>query len=98
MPLPSAHRRRLALALSTVLAVGTGLAACASDPGTPAQQRAARVEARIAASFSRSQTDCIMKVLDTPTIKALDAAEGELPDDSEALRIYSNALVACAAG
>jgi len=86
--------RRLALGL--VLLAITGAAACTSEPKDPAELRKDRVEARIEDTFSRSQASCIMDVLDEPTIKALDRTS-ELPADSEALRIYSNAVVACTA-
>jgi hypothetical protein len=89
--------RRLGLAMVPLIAVGSLLSACTSEPKTPEEQRKARVEARIAESFSRSQTGCIMKVLDDDTIEALDKG-ADLPADSEALRIYTNALVACAGG
>lgn len=72
------------------------LAGCTSDPPSPAEQRQDRVQVRIEATFSRSQADCIMKVLDGPTIAALDRTS-KLPADSEAMRIYSNAVVACTA-
>ena len=76
----------------TLVLVLTG---CASEPKDPAELREERVQQRIEDSFSRSQASCIMKVLDAPTIKALDN-EGDLEADSEAMRIYSNAVVACA--
>lgn len=91
------RNHRVAVVVASLLAVGSLLSACTSEPKTPEEQRKERVEARIAESFSRSQTVCIMKVLDDDTIEALDLGE-ELPADSEALRIYTNALVACAAG
>jgi hypothetical protein len=71
------------------------VAGCSSEPQDPAQLRKERVQARIEASFSRSQARCIMKVLDGPTITALTKTTA-LPADSEALRIYSNAVIACA--
>lgn len=85
-----------ALGVAALVAIAS-LAGCSSDPKTPAEQREARVRERIEASFSRSQTTCIMKVLDPATIKALDR-DATLKADSEALRIYSNAVVACAGG
>ncbi len=87
-------RRFATLGLGLLLAVS--VAACASEPKDPAELRKERVEARIADTFSRSQANCIMEVLDAPTIKALDRAT-RLPADSEAMRIYSNAVVACTA-
>jgi hypothetical protein len=81
-----------ALGLALVFAV----AACSSEPEDPATLRKERVEARIESTFSRSQAACIMKVLDGPTIAALDKTS-TLPADSEALRIYSNAVVICTA-
>jgi len=86
--------RAAAAGLALVLAVTA--ASCSSDPKDPATLRKERVEARIDATFSRSQTACIMKVLDGPTIAALDTTSS-LPARSEALRIYSNAVVACTA-
>ena len=91
------HRRRSVPAAALAVLVVLGASGCTSDPKTPAEQREDRVRARIEASFSRSQATCIMKVLDAPTIAALDR-DGSLPADSEALRIYSNAVVACAGG
>ena len=88
------RRRRAAIALVAVFA--TMVAGCTSDPASPAEQRKDRVQARIESTFSRSQASCIMKVLDGPTIAALDRTS-ELPADSEAMRIYSNAVVACTA-
>jgi hypothetical protein len=90
----TAPRRLAALGLATCLSLAA--AACTSDPKDPAEQRKDRVQARIEDTFSRSQAICIMKVLDGPTIAALDKTS-TLPDDSEALRIYSNAVVACTA-
>ncbi|HWJ97715.1 MAG TPA: hypothetical protein VNQ33_06105 [Acidimicrobiales bacterium] len=87
--------RRLA-AFGLVVALAASAAACTSDPKDPAQVREERVQARIASTFSRSQATCIMKVLDAPTIAALDKTTA-LPAGSEALRIYSNAVVACTA-
>ena len=86
--------RAVALGLALVLSASTS--ACTSEPQDPAEQRKDRVEARIDATFSRTQASCIMDVLDAPTIKALDRTT-ELPADSEAMRIYSNAVVACTA-
>ena len=77
--------------------LAAALAGCTSDPKTPAQQREARVRERVAASFSRSQTTCIMGVLDPATLIALDR-DATLKANSEALRIYSNAVVACVGG
>lgn len=79
-----------------LMAIASGFTGCASEPKTPAEVREERVTARITDTFSRSQATCIMKVLDDPTIKALDRSAA-LPSDSEALRIYSNAVVACTA-
>jgi hypothetical protein len=87
-------RRVVALALAAALVAGAG--ACTSEPKDPAEQRRDRVQARIEDTFSRTQAACIMDVLDAPTIKALDETT-TLADDSEALRIYSNAVVACTA-
>lgn len=89
----SAHRLAV---LGLAAALATSAAACASEPKDPAQQREERVQARIESTFSRSQATCIMKVLDAPTIEALDAT-ASVPADSEAMRIYSNAVVACTA-
>jgi hypothetical protein len=86
--------RLAAVGLAVVLA--TGAAACTSEPKDPAEQRKERVQARIEDTFSRTQAACIMDVLDAPTIAALDK-EAALPADSEPLRIYSNAVVACTA-
>lgn len=88
--------RRAVAAIGLLLALSTSALGCTSDPKSPAEQRRERVQARIEATFSRSQAACIMKVLDTPTIAALDRTS-ELPADSEAMRIYSNAVVACTA-
>ncbi len=88
--------RSVALTLGLAFALGASASACTSEPKDPAELRKDRVEARIDATFSRSQASCIMDVLDAPTIKALDRTT-ELPADSEALRIYSNAVVACTA-
>ena len=88
-------RRRAAALVLAAAATGASLAGCASEPTDPAELREQRVQARIEDSFSRSQADCIMQVLDAPTIKALDRST-KLPADSEAMRIYSNAVVACA--
>lgn len=90
-------RRRAAVRVAAVSLALVALGACSGKSQTPAERREARVRARIERSFSRSQTTCIMKVLDPPTIAALDRLT-TLPKDSEALRIYSNALVACAGG
>lgn len=87
-------RRAAVVALASVVAL-LGPVACSSEPKDPAQIREERVQARIDDSFSRSQARCIMKVLDAPTIAALNK-ESALPADSEALRIYSNAVIACA--
>ncbi|MCU1371456.1 MAG: hypothetical protein JWO77_2650 [Ilumatobacteraceae bacterium] len=89
-------RRGSALGLAVILAASASAAGCSSEPKDPATQREERVEARIESTFSRSQAACIMKVLDGPTIAALDRSS-TLPADSEALRIYSNAVVACTA-
>ncbi|WP_421119447.1 hypothetical protein ACE2AJ_19145 [Aquihabitans daechungensis] len=89
-------RRRVVAALGLVLLGSTCTAACTSEPKDPVEQRKDRVEARIEDTFSRSQASCIMDVLDEPTIEALDR-DAELPADSEAMRIYSNAVVACTA-
>ena len=88
-------RRRTRVAVVTLAVSVLAVAGCASEPTDPAQQREDRVKARIEDSFSRSQADCIMQVLDAPTIKALDRTAA-LDADSEAMRIYSNAVVACA--
>ena len=92
-----ATRRSVRRALAATVVAAVALAGCGSDPKTPAEQREARVRDRIESSFSRSQATCIMKVLDAPTFAALDRGKA-LPADSEALRLYSNAVVACAAG
>jgi hypothetical protein len=91
-----ASRRLGAASLALAIALTTATAACTSEPKDPAEQRRARVQARIEDTFSRSQADCIMDVLDEPTIRALDETT-PLPEGSEALRIYSNAVVACTA-
>lgn len=88
--------RSRSLALGLALTLSVAAAACASEPKDPAEQRKDRVQARIEDTFSRTQAACIMKVLDAPTIAALDRAS-TLDADSEALRIYSNAVVACTA-
>ncbi len=88
-------RRALAAASLMVVLAATAVG-CSSDPKSPAEQREDRVQARIESTFSRSQAACIMKVLDAPTIAALDRTS-KLPADSEAMRIYSNAVVACTA-
>jgi hypothetical protein len=89
-------RSRRVTAVGLVLLLGASTAACTSEPKDPAEQRKARVEARIEDTFSRSQANCIMKVLDGPTIQALDRT-AKLRADSEAMRIYSNAVIACTA-
>lgn len=83
-------------ALAVAVALGVALASCASEPKSPAEQRTERVRARIEATFSRSQATCIMKVLDAPTLAALDRTAA-IDDGSEAMRIYTNAVVACTA-
>ena len=88
-------RTRRGLLAALALAVAT-TAACSSEPKAPAEQREDRVRARIEETFSRSQATCIMDVLDAPTIRALDRS-GALPADGEAMRIYSNAVIACTA-
>jgi len=88
-------RRLAALGLAAAL-TATAATSCASDPKDPAEQRQDRVQARIEATFSRSQAACIMDVLDAPTIRALDKTTA-VAADSEAMRIYSNAVVACTA-
>jgi hypothetical protein len=89
-------RSRAAAALGLLLVASTFTAACTSEPKDPVEQRKDRVEARIEDTFSRSQANCIMDVLDEPTIRALDRTT-KLPADGEAMRIYSNAVVACTA-
>ncbi len=89
-------RRRPLAALGLGVLLVASAAACASEPQDPAELRKERVEARIEAIFSRSQARCIMGVLDEPTIAALDRTS-DLEAPSEALRIYSNAVVACTA-
>ena len=89
-------RARRGLLAALALAVATTAAACSSEPKDPAEQREDRVRARIEETFSRSQATCIMDVLDEPTNRALDRS-GALPDDGEAMRIYTNAVVACTA-
>ncbi|MGN6693911.1 MAG: hypothetical protein ACTHN0_07005, partial [Aquihabitans sp.] len=64
------RRRLVALGLAATVAVS--VASCSSEPKDPVQQREDRVRARIEDTFSRSQATCIMKVLDAPTIAALD--------------------------
>ncbi|HWJ63247.1 MAG TPA: hypothetical protein VNS19_14855 [Acidimicrobiales bacterium] len=88
-------RHRLA-ALALALVLGASAAACSSEPKDPAEVRKTRVQDRIEDTFSRSQAACIMDVLDGPTIAALDK-DGTVPADSEAMRIYTNAVVACTA-
>ena len=90
-----APRTRRGLLAALALAVAT-TAACSSEPKAPAEQREDRVRARIEETFSRSQATCIMDVLDEPTIRALDRS-GALTADGEAMRIYTNAVVACTA-
>lgn len=87
-------RRLAVLGLAALLAASA--AGCASDPKDPAELREDRVRARIEDTFSRSQASCILDVLDAPTITALDRS-GDLKPDSEAMRIYTNAVVACTA-
>jgi hypothetical protein len=88
-------RRRLA-ALGLAATIAVSAAACSSDPKDPAQQREDRVRARVEATFSRSQATCIMEVLDASTISALDKVRA-VAADSDAMRIYTNAVVACTA-
>ena len=90
---PRAPRARSLLAAAAVVCLV--LAGCSSEPKSPEEIREAHVQARIEDTFSRSQATCIMKVLDPATIKALDR-KATLAADSEAMRIYSNAVVACA--
>lgn len=89
-------RRRGIGALALAVAVSAAAAGCTSEPKDPVEQRTDRVRSRIESTFSRSQATCIMKVLDEPTIAALDRSS-TLKADSEALRIYSNAVVICTA-
>jgi hypothetical protein len=89
-------RRIGATSLALAIGLAAATAACTSEPKDPAEQRRDRVQARIEDTFSRSQADCIMDVLDEPTIRALDRSSS-LSAGSEALRIYSNAVVACTA-
>lgn len=90
----TSSRRLAALAMAVLL--GATTTACTSEPKDPAEQREERVQARIEDTFSRSQASCIMDVLDEPTIAALDKTT-TLAADSEAMRIYSNAVTACTA-
>jgi hypothetical protein len=90
------RRRLAATSLVLAIAVAASTAACTSAPEDPATQREDRVRARIEDTFSRAQADCIMDVLDAPTVRALDRGTS-LPTGSEALRIYSNAVIACTA-
>ena len=92
---PSRTRRAAVLALA--LALGAGAGGCAKEEKDPAQLREEHVQARIEDSFSRTEASCVMKVLEPSTITALERT-GDVPADSEAMRIYTNALVACAGG
>lgn len=89
-------RSRALAAAGVALLLLVPVAACSSEPTDPATARKERVQERIESTFSRTQASCIMKVLDGPTIAALDKTS-TLPADSEALRIYSNAVVICTA-
>ena len=98
-PLPTAPRRRRparAVLVGLALLVALSAASCASDPPSPAQQRKDRVEARLDASFSKAQSDCILKVLKPSTIAALDR-DATLPKGDD-LDVYTAAVVACVGG
>ena len=92
------RRRATALIAGAALAVlALTAAGCADEPKDPAQIRAESVQARIEDSFSRTEASCIMEVLEPDTITALYRTSG-VPADSEAMRIYTNAVVLCAGG
>lgn len=92
-----ARRPLVGLALAGILVVGSTLAACSSDPPSPAQQRRDHVERRLEATFSRTQARCILDQLDEPTIRALDRS-ATLDAGSDELTTYTNAVTACVLG
>lgn len=91
-----AERARLRI-VAAVAAGSLALAACASEPPSPAQQHKASVEARLAATFSRTQARCVLDQLEPATLQALDR-RADLPADSDELEAYSNAVIACVVG
>jgi hypothetical protein len=54
------------------------------------------VQARLEATFSRQQSDCILEQLDDAQLEALDLTTDL--EDPDALEAYSNAAVACVVG
>jgi hypothetical protein len=89
-------RRAVALALAVSVAVAGVLAGCGSDEVSPTEARRQRVQARLEATFSKAQAECIIGALDTATIAAL-ARSTDLPADSLQLSRYSDAVTVCVA-
>jgi hypothetical protein len=85
-----------ALALALSVAVAGTAAGCGSDEVSPTEARRQRVQARLEATFSKAQADCILGALDTATIAAL-ARSTDLPAGSLQLSRYSDAVTVCVA-
>lgn len=88
---------RPGLALTLVVGLAVVLGACASEPGTPAEIRRARVEARLQDTFTSSQASCILDDLDPTTIRAL-AGSADLTPSTAAASQYADAVVRCVTG
>lgn len=94
-----AERRRRDLArivAATLVLAAVALAGCSSD-GDPAAAARRHLRNRIAATGTAAQARCVVGQLDDDQAIALDR-EADLPPDSDAMKAYSDAMVACIAG
>jgi hypothetical protein len=79
-----------------VAALTAATTACGSDAVSPSEARRRKVEARLEATFSKAQAECILGALDPTTIAAL-ARSSALPEGSLQLTRYSDAVTVCVA-
>lgn len=80
--------------LATLVVVGLAVTGCTQDKLSPAEARRARVEQRLRRTFSQTQTDCILRRVDTAVLVALDKG-GDLEPATPQMFTYSNALAIC---